>query len=80
MAQHLVNREFKVAEPDMVWGADLTYIPTKEGWLYLSPVLDLHSRMVVGWAMGQRMTANLPLAALNMAAQRRSPPSGLIHH
>ncbi|WP_240738583.1 IS3 family transposase [Deinococcus fonticola] len=80
VAQNLVNREFKVAEPNTVWGADLTYIPTREGWLYLSVVLDFHSRMVVGWAMGNRMTTDLPLAALNMAAQRRSPPGGLIHH
>ncbi|RJF75278.1 IS3 family transposase [Deinococcus cavernae] len=80
VAQNLVNREFKVAEPNTVWGADLTYIPTREGWLYLSVVLDLHSRMVVGWAMGQRMTTDLPLAALNMAARRRSPTSGLVHH
>lgn len=80
VAQNLVNREFKVAEPNTVWGADLTYIPTREGWLYLSVVLDLHSRMVVGWAMGHRMTTDLPLAALVMAAQRRSPSRGLIHH
>lgn len=80
VAQNLVNRAFKVAAPNTVWGADLTYIPTREGWLYLSVVLDFHSRMVVGWAMGNRMTTDLPLAALNMAVHRRSPPSGLVHH
>ena len=60
--------------------SDLTFIPTKEGWLYLSVVLDLYARLVVGWAMDQRMPTELPLAALSMAMQRRSPAPGLIHH
>jgi len=60
--------------------ADITYIPTDEGWLYLAVVLDLFSRHIVGWAMAQRMTDDLVLSALQMALLRRQPPAGVIHH
>ena len=66
--------------PDQVWVADLTYIPTREGWLYLAGVLDLYSRRIVGWAMAETLATTLPLAALEMACQHRRPAKGLLHH
>lgn len=80
IAENLVQRNFDVDTPNTVWAADITYLGTKEGWLYLAVVLDLHSRRVVGWAMGSRMATELPLSALSMAAHHRRPPHGLIHH
>lgn len=76
----LVSRKFRVDQPNTVWAGDISYLPTKEGWLYLAVMMDLHSRRVVGWAMGERLTTNLPLAALQMGVDRRQPPPGLIHH
>lgn len=66
--------------PNTVWLADITYISTGEGWLYLAAVLDLATRKVVGWSMRDHMRTDLPLAALMMAAQRQRPTAGLIHH
>jgi transposase InsO family protein len=66
--------------PDQVWVTDITYVPTQEGWLYLAGVLDLYSRKVVGWAMGESLAATLPLAALEMACEQRRPAHGLLHH
>ena len=66
--------------PIRVWLADITYIPTSEGWLYLAVILDLFTRKVVGWAMREHMRAELTIAALIMAIQRRRPGAGLIHH
>jgi putative transposase len=66
--------------PDQVWVTDITYVPTQEGWLYLAGVLDLYSRKVVGWAMGETLATPLPLAALEMAWQQRQPAPGLLHH
>lgn len=80
VAENLLMRRFEVAEPNTVWASDMTFIATSEGWLYLAVVLDLHSRMVVGWSMGSRMTTELPLAALKMAFDRRHPAPGLLHH
>jgi len=60
--------------------ADITYLPTAEGWLYLAAVMDLHTRMIVGWAMDRRMTRDLVISALRMAWFRRQPKAGLIHH
>jgi putative transposase len=65
---------------DQVWLTDITYVPTDEGWLYLAGVLDLYSRKVVGWAMGESLAATLPLAALEMALEQRRPDKGLLHH
>ena len=79
-AEDLVRRNFEVTAPNTVWVSDMSYLPTKEGWLYLAVVLDLHSRLVVGWSMGERLTTDLPLSALKMALDRRRPPPGLIHH
>lgn len=78
-APDLVRRQFCADGPNRLWVADMTYIPTWTGFLYLAVVLDAFSRKVVGWAMGERMTADLVLAALNMALHTRRPES-VIHH
>lgn len=78
-APDLVNRQFHASQPDRLWVADMTYIPTWAGFLYLSVVIDACSRKVVGWAMGEQMTAELVLAALNMALHMRRPEA-VIHH
>ncbi len=78
-APDLVMRRFHADAPDQLWVADMTYIPTWTGFLYLALVLDAFSRKVVGWAMGERMTADLVLAALNMALHTRRPES-VFHH
>lgn len=77
---NLLARQFEVQQPNQVWASDLTFLPTREGWLYLAVTLDLHSRAVVGYAMDTQMPATLPLAALQMAARRRLPSPGLVHH
>ncbi|MBK9308999.1 MAG: DDE-type integrase/transposase/recombinase [Nitrospira sp.] len=71
---------FTVEAPNRVWAGDLTYIWTGEGWLYLAVLLDLYSRRVVGWAMGQRLTGELAEQALTMAVMNRTPRAGLVHH
>jgi putative transposase len=76
----LVQRDFRPAAPNRVWAADVTYIDTAEGWLYLAVVLDLFSRRVVGWAMRQTLHADLVCAALHVAVGRRRPAPGLVHH
>ena len=75
-----IERQFTVTHPNKAWVADITYVRTGEGWLYLAVVIDLFSRMVVGWAMGPRLTNDLTLRALRMAYRKRQPPNGLIHH
>ena len=65
---------------DAVWVADITYVDTDEGWLYVAGVLDRHTRRCVGWAMGDTLATSLPLAALDMALQHRQPKTGLVHH
>lgn len=80
VAENLVQRAFTVAEPNRIWVGDLTSLWTVEGWWYLAVLLDLHSRRVVGWAMGSRMTTELPLSALSMAYHGRRPAPGLIVH
>jgi Transposase and inactivated derivatives len=80
---NVLNRRFKVAEtggPDRVWCGDITYVRTGEGWLYLAVLLDLGSRMVVGWAMDESLAAELCVDALRMALGRRQPKTGLLHH
>ena len=76
----LGQREAPVERPNEVWAADITYVPTQEGWLYLAGVLDLGSRRLVGWAMGESLDTNLPMNALQMALGRRRPKAGLLHH
>jgi putative transposase len=80
VAPNLLGRDFTAAAPDRVWLADLTYIWTAEGWLYLAVVLDLFSRRVVGWAMADHLGHELALAALDMAITRQRPTPGLTHH
>jgi putative transposase len=77
---NLLKREFDVAQPNQAYVADITYIWTREGWLYLAVVIDLFSRKVVGWSMGSRMKAQLVCDALTMAIWQRSPNAGLIVH
>lgn len=77
---NILNRQFEVPQPNRVWVSDITYLPTREGWLYLAVTLDVHSRVVVGYAMDSQMPTSLPLSALRMAVQRRLPPPGLLHH
>ncbi|MEW6546782.1 MAG: IS3 family transposase [Bacillota bacterium] len=76
----LVKRSFTATAPDQLWVADLTQHGTDEGWLYLATVMDVFSRRVVGWAMGDRPAVDLVLDALNMAIRNRRPAGGLIHH
>lgn len=80
IAPNLLEREFTVSAPDTAYVSDITYIPTREGWLYLAVVIDLFSRAVVGWSMGSRMTAGLVNSALLMALLNRKPAKGLISH
>ena len=80
VAPNLLERNFSVDEPNKIWVTDITYIWTWEGWLYLSFVLDLYSRGVVGLAMSNRITDDLTQNALKQAIGRRNPPGGLIHH
>ena len=77
---NLLQRQFDVPQIDQVYAADITYIWTQEGWLYLAVVIDLCSRKVVGWSMSSRMKAQLVCDALKMAIWRRRPKAGLIHH
>lgn len=77
---NVLNRQFVVDEPDRVWAADVTFLPTLEGWFYLAVVLDLYSRRVVGWAMSTHNDEALTLAALRMAIGQRQPAPGLMHH
>jgi len=80
VAENLLARDFEPAGPNEAWCADITYIPTQEGWLYLAVVEDLFSRMVVGWSMGQTMESRLVVDALEMAVRRRLPGEGLVAH
>lgn len=78
-ANDLVKRQFRASGPNQLWVADMTYVPTWTGFLYLAVVIDVWSRRVVGWSMGERMTADLVLSALNMALAQRKPKD-VIHH
>lgn len=80
VAPNLLQRDFEATAPNQKWVADITFIPTREGWLYLAAILDLYSRTVVGWSMASRMTRRLVLDALEMAVGRRRPGPGLLHH
>jgi transposase InsO family protein len=80
VADNVLARQFDVAKPDQAWAGDITYIWTDEGWLYLSVLLDLYSRKVVGWAMSSHIDTDLVQQALEMALGRRRPSAGLLHH
>jgi transposase InsO family protein len=80
VAENVLNREFSPQAPTQVWGTDITYLWTQEGWVYLAVVIDLYSRRVVGWAIDRRMNKALVIRALMMAITLRNPPPGLLHH
>ena len=81
VAPNLLARNFAVARPDQVWLADISYIPTDEGWLYLAAIKDMATREILGWSMADHLKAELCLGALVMALQRHGPPPrGLVHH
>jgi putative transposase len=81
VAENVLNQEFEQAGPNEAWVSDITYVPTREGWLYLVCVLDLYSRKVVGWSMSERMKSELVISALGMALQQRCPQAqALLHH
>ena len=80
VAPNVLQRDFEAERPNKKWLADITYIPTEEGWLYLAATLDLYSRRIVGWAMSDRMTDDLTLSALSMAVQQREIDPSLLHH
>jgi len=79
-AANLLAWPFASPSVNRIWVADITYVPTRQGWLYLAAVLDVHTRRIVGWAMGERADQILASAALDMALTRRKPARGLIHH
>jgi putative transposase len=80
VAPNLLDQDFTATGPDKKWGADISYVWTREGWLYLAVVIDLFARRVVGWATGDRLHRDLALAALRKALAMRRPAAGLIHH
>ena len=80
VADNLLKRDFMPTAPNKVWTADMTYIWTDEGWLYLAVVIDLFNREVVGWSIKPRMTTDIVIDALTMAWFRRKPTPGLMHH
>lgn len=79
VSKNHVNREFWTDRPNVAWVSDITYVDTKEGWLYLATFIDLYSRKVVGWSMSDRMTADLVVDAYDMALQRRGGPPNVVH-
>nr|MDA3878552.1 IS3 family transposase [Halothiobacillus sp.] len=80
IAPNLLNRRFDAPVPNRIWVADVTFIPTREGWLYLAVMIDLFDRKVVGWGMGARNNTALVRRALDMAVAHRKPKAGLLHH
>ena len=80
IAPNLIERHFAAAAPNRIWLADITCIPTAEGWLYLAAIMDLFSRKIVGWAMRDHMQVEPASSALKMAIQQQHPKGGLIHH
>ena len=80
IADNILNRNFTADCPNQKWAADITYIPTKSGWLYLAVVMDLFSRRIVGWSMSKNIDCQLVKNAMKMAILHRNPDKGLIHH
>ena len=79
-ASDLVGRRFTASRPNELWLADITHLPTREGWLFLAVVLDAYSRRIVGWSMRDDLKTELVVDALGMAVTRRKPPAGVVHH
>jgi len=80
IADNVMERDFNADKPNRKWVADITYIATGEGWLYLAAVMDLYSRRIIGWSMSERIDTALVESALEMAIYQRRPDAGLIHH
>lgn len=80
VAENVLGRDFTTSAPNTAWVTDITYVWTREGWLYVAAILDLYSRRVVGWAMSERIDRKLCLDALSMAVEARRPAPGLVHH
>ena len=80
VAPNQLQQDFSAAVPNQKWVGDITYLWTEEGWLYLAVVIDLYSRLVVGWAIAERMTAELPCQALKMALWRRKMPRTIFEY
>ncbi|QDF27251.1 IS3 family transposase (plasmid) [Bacillus tropicus] len=76
----MLNRQFKVKKPNQVWVADITYVSTKEGWLYVASLMDLYSRKIVGWHADRTMTKELVLKALQQAYFHQKPEGSVLHH
>ncbi len=80
VAENLLDRDFTATTPNQKWVADITYIPTEKGWLYLAAVMDLYSRRIVGWAMNKHIDSALVVSAMKMALTQRRPGISLLHH
>ena len=80
ISPNILNQQFKTSAPNKVWVTDITYIRTRQGMMYLASVLDLYTRKIVGWKLGNRMTVNLVLNALEQAYKAQRPGKGLLHH
>ena len=80
VAPNLLERRFDVDRPNAVWVSDITYLWTRQGWMYVAVIIDLYSRKVVGWSLRERMTAELVCEALDAAVRARRPPNGLVFH
>ncbi len=80
IAPNLLKRDFNADGPNQKWAGDISYVWTREGWLYLAVILDLHSRRVIGWAVSNRVKRDLAIRALKMAVALRQPPKDCIHH
>jgi len=80
LAENKLDRQFQQARPNQAWAADITYIPTQEGWLYLAAVIDLCSRKIVGWATAAHLRSELACDALRAAVEERRPEGELLHH
>lgn len=80
IAPNVLNQQFTTTAPNKVWVTDMTYVPCREGQLYLASVMDLYTRKIVGWKLGDQMTTDLILAALDQAYEAKKPAEGLLHH
>lgn len=80
IAPNIVNRCFNAQKSNLIWVGDVTFISTRKGWLYLAIIMDLYSRMIIGWAMSEQNNKQLALNALDMAILRKKPQPGLVHH
>jgi len=76
----VLNQQFTAQAPNQVWMADITYVPTDEGWLYVASIMDLYTRKIVGWHADERMTKELVLQALDQAYSRQRPQGKVLHH